>query len=178
MNSGPIEGPEDGGAITLYDMPVSATPVAGTEQSASMRIDGDNIIKMYAEADSAGGIQNERVELLDEVMITKASVQTTDATVTTCGDVTLEDTAAYYIETTVIGRETDGTNRNLYHLEGLFYREGGNATQQGATTSITTVESDGAWACVFDVSTNDVRVRVTGAAATIDWKTTIKYIKV
>ena len=61
MNLGTIEGPEDGGAITLVDMPVSATPTAGDEMSFTMKIDGDNILKVYAEADSAGGIQNPSV---------------------------------------------------------------------------------------------------------------------
>lgn len=106
-------------------------------------------------------------------------VETTDETVTTCGSVTLTDDSAYLIEARVIGMQSDGSSRNVYHIEGLFYRDGGNATQQGATTSITTIESEALCDCVFDTDTNDVRVRVTGVAAeTWHWKTVLKYHKV
>ncbi|MCK4328736.1 hypothetical protein KAX02_02730, partial [candidate division WOR-3 bacterium] len=54
---------EDSGAVTALDMPVSATPVAGTEESYSFKIDGDIILKVYGEADSAGGIQNEIIKI-------------------------------------------------------------------------------------------------------------------
>lgn len=57
LNIGAITAPEDGGAIVAMDMPVSATPAAGTEESFSYRVDGTTVIKIYAEADSAGGIQ-------------------------------------------------------------------------------------------------------------------------
>lgn len=56
-----IEAAEDSGAVTLVDMPVSATPAAATEESFTLKIDGDNILKVYAEADSAGSIQNKKV---------------------------------------------------------------------------------------------------------------------
>lgn len=56
-----IEAAEDSGAVTLSDMPVSATPTAGTEMSATQKIDGTNILTVGAEADSAGGIQNPKV---------------------------------------------------------------------------------------------------------------------
>lgn len=54
---------EDSGAVTAFDMSVSATPAAGVEESYSFKIDGDIILKIYAEADSAGGIQNEIVKV-------------------------------------------------------------------------------------------------------------------
>lgn len=178
VNIGPLEGPTDAGAIVLYDHAVTSASLVDTEESSAIRIDGNPLIKAYAESDGADGIQNDRVELLDLVKFIKAAVQTTDATVTTCGSVTLEDTSVYKIEAEILGRETDGSNRAMYHLEGLFYREGGVAVQQGATISLVTIESDAAWACVFDVNSNDVRVRVTGAAATINWQVALKYHKV
>ena len=63
MNVGPIEAAADSGAIVLFDMPVTDTPVAGTEMSAKIRIDGDTFITAYAEADSSGGIQNPRIDV-------------------------------------------------------------------------------------------------------------------
>ena len=92
-------------------------------------------------------------------------IQTTDATVTTVDTVTLEDNHAYIVDAKVLAIESDGSDRNMYHLEGLFYCDGGNATQQGATTSITTIESEAGCDLVFDVTGNDVRVRWTGIVA-------------
>lgn len=62
LNTGVIELYEDAGAVFLIDMPVSATPAAATEMSISMGIDSNVFIKMYSEADSSGGIQNEEVQ--------------------------------------------------------------------------------------------------------------------
>jgi hypothetical protein len=62
--AGYIEGPADGGAITLFDMPVSSTPADGTEMSATLRVDGENILKIYAEADGTGGVKNLAVKPL------------------------------------------------------------------------------------------------------------------
>ena len=56
-----LEATEDSGAVTFLDMPVSGTPAAGIEQSFTAKIDGTNILKVYAEADSSGGIQNPSV---------------------------------------------------------------------------------------------------------------------
>ncbi|MBW8012843.1 MAG: DUF5011 domain-containing protein [Chloroflexi bacterium] len=58
---GGLTAAEDSGAITIFDMPVSATPTAGTEMSATFKIDSDNILTIYAEADNSGGIQNKSV---------------------------------------------------------------------------------------------------------------------
>lgn len=55
---GTSEAVEDSGAITIFDMPVSSTPTAGDEMSATLKIDGDNILTIGAEADGSGGIQN------------------------------------------------------------------------------------------------------------------------
>lgn len=51
-----IEAAEDSGMITLADMPVSATPAAGDEESFTIKIDGNNVFTIGAEADSAGGV--------------------------------------------------------------------------------------------------------------------------
>lgn len=54
----PIAGPVDGGRISLFNMPVSDAPDAGSEMSATMKIGDDNVFTFGAEADSSGGIQN------------------------------------------------------------------------------------------------------------------------
>jgi len=61
LNIGTIGLTQDSGAVTLVNMPVSSTPTAGTEESYSFSIDSDSILKVYAEADGTGGIQNKRI---------------------------------------------------------------------------------------------------------------------
>jgi len=53
----PITLTEDGGAMKLIDFSVTATPAAGVEQSYTFEIDDQEIMKVYATADSAGGLQ-------------------------------------------------------------------------------------------------------------------------
>jgi len=96
---------------------------------------------------------------------------TTDATVTTAHAYTLADNTAILFQAKVLAIEDDASDRNLYHIEGLFYRDGAGAVQQGATTSITTIESEINCDCVFDVNGNDARLRITGIAAeNWNWK--------
>lgn len=45
----------DSGAVEAMDMPVSATPADGVEESYAFRIDNNPVLKVYGEADSAGG---------------------------------------------------------------------------------------------------------------------------
>lgn len=47
---------EDSGAVVLYDMSVSAAPADDTEESFSFNIDGNTLLKLYAQADSAGAV--------------------------------------------------------------------------------------------------------------------------
>jgi len=61
LNIGTLGLAEDSGAVTLVNMPVSATPAAGTDESYTFAIDNDSILTVFAEADSSGGIQNSGV---------------------------------------------------------------------------------------------------------------------
>ena len=108
----------------------------------------------------------------------RGTVQTTDATVTTAATFTLAATSkVYHIKAIIVGRTTSDANRASYELDATVYRAGAGALIQGAITSVHTVESDAAWDATFDVSGNDLRVRVTGVAATtINWASTITYV--
>ena len=110
-----------------------------------------------------------------------AKTSTTNDTPTNLYSFTLADNSAIWLESTVVAMETDGSNRNVYKIGGLFYRDGGAATQQGSTVQmITAIESDSAWACAFALSTNDVKVQGTGGAATtnVTWISKTKIIHV
>jgi len=58
---GPIELEEDSGAVTLVNLPVSVTPADGDEESMSFAIDSNTVLKIYGEADSAGGADTFKV---------------------------------------------------------------------------------------------------------------------
>jgi len=113
----------------------------------------------------------------------QAIVTTNDATVTTCGSLTLADNTLYQISAMIVGVDTTNTPADQwagYELKGTFYRtNAGGATQLGATTSAHTSETDAAWDATFDVNGNDVRIRVTGEAAkNVNWKSVITHINV
>ena len=96
-------------------------------------------------------------------------VQTTDDTVTALWTLTMPDTATALVKTNTIARETDGTNRAAYSEDMCIYREGGNATLEGAVQGYE-IESDAAWDHQPGVSGTGFRVLITGVAATtINW---------
>ncbi len=66
---GTIEVDEDSGAVTLVDMSVSATPADGTEESISFAIDGNIMLKLYSEADSAGGVDTMSIQTSRDILI-------------------------------------------------------------------------------------------------------------
>jgi hypothetical protein len=110
------------------------------------------------------------------------TVQTADATVTDIATVAVAEGDLWVVTATVIGRQSDGSNRALYTLQGCFYRNvAGNVTQTGSTIVITSIESNAAWDCTLNADTvaQTVDVRVTGVAATtIDWKCKLEYMRV
>jgi len=64
LNVGTIEADSDAGAVALFDMPVSDASDDGAEMSVAIRIDANDILKVYAEADGAGGADSFAVKLL------------------------------------------------------------------------------------------------------------------
>ncbi len=115
---------------------------------------------------------------VDDSLGAVARVQTTDATVTSLWAHTLPDTMSYLVEAHVLGKESDGSNRNAYVVRALVYRSGGAAVMQGAVEATYSEESDASWGiATLDVNTNDVRLRVQGVAATtINWEAKIKIV--
>ncbi len=67
--SGKIQMDEDGGAMALVDMPVSATPAVGTEESYSFGINGTPLLKISSLADSSGGITAETIDTTNAARI-------------------------------------------------------------------------------------------------------------
>lgn len=106
----------------------------------------------------------------DPVQTTTAQVQTTDATQTTLATATLANNKVYWLEAKVIARDTAGTERAFYVIRTRVHRQGGGGATLGTVNADFTDESTAGLDATFTVSSNDVRVSVTGiVATTINW---------
>ena len=83
-------------------------------------------------------------------------------------------------EAIVVARRTDSAGRWSGRRRVTVYRAGGGATIEGAVETIGTDVANGiAPTVTFDVSSNDVRLRVTGEAAkTIKWTALVSNVQV
>ena len=61
--SGSIEAPTNAGAITLFNMPVTSAAADNTEESATIKLGGSNVLKFYSQSDGAGAVDNIRAIL-------------------------------------------------------------------------------------------------------------------
>jgi len=111
---------------------------------------------------------------------TGVSVATTDATVTEATTFQTESNKAYLVWLRVIATETaDHDEVAGYIRAGTFKNDGGTLTQIGSTTSVATHEDTGAWDVTLDATGTKIRVRVTGAAATlINWRVDLDILEV
>ena len=105
-----------------------------------------------------------------------AELRTTTATTTTIDTIPLEDLNQYHIRATFVGNQESSNNGASYVRDGTFYRNGGNATQEGSTTDVHTAETTAGWEVSFAVSGNNVLVQVVSTAVNMRWGCTVQYI--
>jgi hypothetical protein len=115
---------------------------------------------------------------------TNATVTTSDATETTLFSLTLADNTTYNLDVMVCARLSSTTAKGMYGRSRLMvYRNNGGAATVavdfgGQLEELDSYGSSG-YDYVVDVSGNDVRVRVTGAASeTVKWAANVKYVSV
>jgi len=70
LATGPIDLEEDSGAVTIMNLPVSSTPSDGDEESYTFAIDSNNVLKIYGEADGAGGSDTHKVFITGDLNVT------------------------------------------------------------------------------------------------------------
>lgn len=154
--------------ISISSPPVSTTGLAldgSNSPTAEISWDGQNLVDV-------GDFQQGQIvtTALNARSVIAAKTTTTDATLTNAASVTLVDNSVELIEVFILARKTDGTDRAGYKIQGVFYRQGGGAVQLGTTKIDLEEESEISYDVDFAVSGNDVKVQVTGVAATsIDW---------
>jgi hypothetical protein len=100
----------DSGAVTLIDMSVSGDPVDNTEESIALKIDGNTLIKLYSQADSAGAVDTISEQFFYPLQVgTSASPLTlTVATpifslYSTCADEGTGNAEPFYVKSTMTG---------------------------------------------------------------------------
>jgi hypothetical protein len=104
---------------------------------------------------------------------------TTDATQTTLQTIAISASKTYLIEARVVARRTGGTAGSAddgaaYVRRGVYKTVSGTVTLIGSVQDDLTSEDVAGWDCTLDISTTNVRVRVTGAADTnITWHSTV-----
>ncbi len=95
-----------------------------------------------------------------------ATVTTTDATVTALFTKAIDASTARVFTVKVAARDSGDTLRSGYRRTTLVHRLGAGGAVLGIVQDDFTDESDIALDCSFDVTGNDLRVIVTGKAAT------------
>jgi len=110
--SGYIEAPLNGGALTFFDMPVSAAAAIGTEESLTGRLGSTNIMKWYCESDGAGGIQRTKVINYGDysMLASKYLYQDASPTADTANDIrTYDPSGVYSVQKCTVGNATKGS---------------------------------------------------------------------
>ena len=138
-----------------------------TDDTITLQNATDSVVWKLAAAQSAElfEIQNSS----DAVLVKGpwvTEVTTTDATVTSALEYTLDDESVITIEVTVTGRKSDGTDKAIgKYITGAFRTGAGVATLTGAVV-VLLEHLGGAGDITIDVDgASAVRVRVTGVAA-------------
>ncbi|QLG29983.1 hypothetical protein HUG10_20465 (plasmid) [Halorarum halophilum] len=133
---------DDAGTQTLADLSVTSTPASGTEESYSFAVDGTDIIKLYAEADGVGGIQNAEFAVLEELTIaTGKTVTLGDDLVAADGEVIWDESAGVINGAALEDGEITLTAGNALTGGGTIPL-GGSASIGVASDSIQTSELD------------------------------------
>jgi hypothetical protein len=173
-----------GGERTLYLIPSSSLSVVDLstagDHDTGLAVNVGGVVNTQAMV--TGGVERTRWTATTAIIENPAlanstgavsdtgAVQTTDATQTTVHTLSLADNTTYAVSVTVAGRDTAGTERCSYIRYVQAHRQGGGGATISAITSPFTVESDAGLDCTFTVSSNDLRVSVTGkAGVTINW---------
>jgi len=163
----------DGASATDPGTSITLRTKANTGSfSDHMEIGQDGKIITNLDGVATGDLQHSPGTKFDgRIFKASAEVQTTDATVTTLNSLALEDENAYHVKVKATAVQSDGSNRASYEKIVTVYRTGaGSATIQGSISIVHESESNVSWDLTLDVSGNNVRVRVTGiAATTIEW---------
>lgn len=162
--SGTLEAEEDTGLVTLFDMPVSATPAAGAEMSTTIKVDGDNVLTVGAFADSSGGVTGHFVKMHGAVVAHKTDAGAADynpSILTSDYIITVNTTAAARAVTISTEDRDSGSadNPRMFIIKDIA----GNANVNNITVSLETSGNiDGAATAVINADYDSIIIMIDG----------------
>ncbi len=126
--------PTDGGQMTLSDLPISSSAVAGTAESYTLRVGSTNALTVYGEADGTGGAQNVRVAIGSS--ITPAYTLDVGGDVNTTGSFRINGTAVCTSSgcTSSAGNGSYIQNTTTQQASSNFYISGNGKAATGLQT--------------------------------------------
>jgi len=159
-----LEAAEDSGVVTAFDMPVSADPDVGTEESFTHKIDGNNVLTVGAFADSAGGVTGEFVKNHGAVVAHKTDMGANPynpSALTSDYIITVDTTAAARAVTISTEDRDTGSSDNprIFVIKDIA----GNAGANNITVSLETAGNiDGAGTAVINGNYNSITLAIDG----------------
>ena len=79
LNMEGFQAAEDAGEVVWFNLPVSSTPADGDNMSITYRIDNNNLLTLFGEADGTGGVDNLAVGIGTTSPYAMLSIMNTDA---------------------------------------------------------------------------------------------------
>jgi hypothetical protein len=142
----------DSGAVTLVDMSVTDAPADNTEESLAFKIDGNTLLKLYSQADSAGAVDTMSVQYFYPLQGgSSASPMTLTvgtplfAQYTTCADEGTGNAIPFYVKSTMTGAGGYGARSQFDMTANVALGSYANAlkayTSFGATGRVTGMAS-------------------------------------
>lgn len=165
----------------------TAGPVRVSSTGALERVtaancsDGDEVVG-WAEADGSAHVFFGGAGFVTDVgpeRSTYARLETTDANAATLYTATPESGTSEDWLVTAIGRRTSNGDTYRADIVGCYENTGGTTTLIGSSPAASNVRnSAGAsgWSVGLDISSNAVRVRVTGGAYDVEWRAVVSRI--
>jgi len=138
--------------------------VSGATTGYVLKASSPSVANWAAESGGGGGSLADTTD--------DATVQTTDATVTTIATyTTLADEKATSLKALVWARQATTDDTAKYVIEALFNRATGGVVTSKDENFLSVYEDQAAWDVTFNISGSDIQIQVTGEAAkTIEWR--------
>lgn len=160
-----------GGALEINEVTAPSTPASGFGRLYA-KTDG----KIYFLNDAAtefdltlGGSGTSIWDIEDKT----AEVQTTDATVTTLDTITIPDNSAGILTVQLTGKKSDHSAAITGEKKVRWRKASGTITLGTIIDSMADELDSLTWTWTLDTSSGNIRIRVTGVAATtVDWNAT------
>lgn len=151
---GTTEFETNSGLVTALNMPVSSAAVVGTEEAYTFDLDGLNVLKVYAESDGIGSIQNRGVHFYGTTGVIKRFVYQNDS---------LADDGTVNLPDAVSGMVTVTCNAEAGQW---LVQQDGTCTKVSGTTNTADTDSD-TDLCVYDGGTFGIVKNRLGATGRI-----------